>query len=180
MGGGARAHAAGPADPVLVSHPAVRPFLRVNAWEGVDWFHRESFDELLAWVDRLEWILAPEDERRPRPDAGAAAPPSALQASLTSAADSAGYRVDRLREALGAGAPEPAAEVAPAKARKPRATRATAVAVEPAPEPEPEPVVEPLPEPETAPKVAKVAKPKKAVKPKKAARVDKGKKPKKK
>ena len=46
-----------------LAHPVVRPFLRVNAWEGVEWFHRESWDELLAWVDRLEWILAPADGR---------------------------------------------------------------------------------------------------------------------
>ena len=45
-----------------LSHPAVRPFIRVNAWDGAEWFHRESWDELLAWVERLEWILRP---RRP-------------------------------------------------------------------------------------------------------------------
>ena len=42
-----------------LAHPAVRPFIRVNAWEGVEWFHRESWDELLAWMERLEWILSP-------------------------------------------------------------------------------------------------------------------------
>ena len=65
-----------------LSHPAVRPFIRVNAWDGVEWFHRESWDELLAWVERLEWILSPEDARPPRP-----VERSALETTLTDAAD---------------------------------------------------------------------------------------------
>ena len=108
-----------------LSHPAVRPFIRVNAWEGVEWFHRESWDELLAWVDRLEWILSPEDARPPRP-----VERSALETALTDAADASGYRVDRLREALGA-EPEPEpprpTRAAPARSPSPRSA--------PAPEP---------------------------------------------
>jgi len=165
-----------------LNHPAVRPFLRVNAWEGVEWFHRESFDELLGWVDRFEWILAPEDARPARPEARAAHVPSPLEAALTAAADASGYRVDWLREALGARDREAAAaseavagpevEAAPATTRKPRATK-KAVAV--APEPEPETGPEPAPA-----KAPKVEKSKKSVKPKKAARIDRSKKPKKK
>ena len=33
-----------------LAHPAVRPFIRVNAWEGVEWFHRESSGR----ADRLD------------------------------------------------------------------------------------------------------------------------------
>ena len=114
-----------------LSHPAVRPFIRVNAWDGAEWFHRESWDELLEWVERLEWILSPEDVRPPRP-----VERSALEMALTDAADVSGYRVDRLREALGAKAePEPAnrepssptpspsaADPSPSPSRRPKGT----------------------------------------------------------
>ncbi len=171
------------------NHPAVRPFLRVNAWDGLEWFHRESFDELLAWVDRLEWILAPEDTRPERPEAGAAHVPTALEATLTAAADASGYRVDALRAALGARDPEPeaaaAGDAAPVKTRKSRPTRASAPEPEPVaePRPEPEPVAEPEPiGPEPAPKAAKAAKgpkPDKGKKARKATKTDKAKKPRK-
>ncbi len=89
-----------------LAHPAVRPFIRINAWDGVEWFHRESWDELLAWTDRLEWILAAGADRSRRPVRH-----SVLERTLTEAADSSGYRVDRLREALGAPAsPQPATD----------------------------------------------------------------------
>ncbi len=110
-----------------LSHPAVRPFIRVNAWDGVEWFHRESWDELLAWVERLEWILSPEDARPARP-----VERSALETTLTDAADASGYRVDRLREALGA---RPAILAEP-ESRSWRRAGARAGAASPSPEPE--------------------------------------------
>jgi glycosidase len=70
-----------------LAHPAVRPFIRVNAWDGVEWFHRESFAELLDWVGRLERI-------------GAAPDPAPVLRRLRGAADASGYRVDQLRAAL--------------------------------------------------------------------------------
>ncbi len=98
-----------------LAHPAVRPFIRVNAWDGAEWFHRESWDELLAWVERLEWILSPEDVRLPRP-----VERSALEKALTDAADVSGYRVDRLREALGAKAdPNPNRSLNPSRRSRP-------------------------------------------------------------
>ncbi|OGO59179.1 MAG: hypothetical protein A2V85_14170 [Chloroflexi bacterium RBG_16_72_14] len=78
-----------------LAHPAVRPFIRVNAWEGVEWFHRESWDELLAWTDRLERVLTPPEARVRRPVAR-----SVAARRLAEAAEASGYRVDRLREAL--------------------------------------------------------------------------------
>jgi hypothetical protein len=83
-----------------LAHPAVRAFLRINTWEGVDYFHGESWLELLAWMDRLERLLTPRDERVKRP-----VELSVLERTLTDAADASGYRVDRLREALGGKAP---------------------------------------------------------------------------
>jgi hypothetical protein len=97
-----------------LAHPAVRPFIRVNAWEGVEWFHRESWEELIAWTDRLEQILGPDGAA-----AGAASlSPSTLARVLEAAGAVSGYRVDRLREALGAGPePEPVLLAATPKAR---------------------------------------------------------------
>jgi len=86
-----------------LAHPAVRPFIRVNAWDGVEWFHRESFDELLEWMDRLERVGA----AAPGAATSAAIGTEALARTLRAAADASGYRVDRLREAL-APAPRPA------------------------------------------------------------------------
>jgi hypothetical protein len=70
----------------------------VNAWEGVEWFGREEWRELLDWALLLD-----------RLDGASDALPVVKR--LLEAGDAAGYRVDRLRELL-----------APA----PRRTRATA------------------------------------------------------
>ncbi|MEW6223099.1 MAG: alpha-amylase family glycosyl hydrolase [Chloroflexota bacterium] len=101
-----------------LAHPAVRAFIRVNAWEGVEWFHRESWAELLAWTDRLERVLTPPAARVRRPVAR-----SVVLRRLAEAAEASGYRVDRLREALAAGAPTPRPKGASSKPpRLPKAT----------------------------------------------------------
>jgi hypothetical protein len=97
-----------------LAHPAVRPFIRVNAWDGVEWFHRESWDELLAWMARLERIVVAPARRGGRPAAR-----SALERKLASAAEASGYRVDLLRASLGA----PAKGAKAGKGRKPRKAR---------------------------------------------------------
>lgn len=68
-----------------------RAFLRVNTWEGVEWFAREAWRELLDWVLLLDLIDGT--------DAGA---PGSVEvvAALLSAGEAAGYRVDALRPAL--------------------------------------------------------------------------------
>jgi glycosidase len=78
-----------------LAHPAVRAFLRINTWEGVEYFHGESWEELLAWMDRLERILTPPEQRARRP-----VELSVLERRLLDAADASGYRVDRLRAAV--------------------------------------------------------------------------------
>ena len=40
------------------AHPAVRAFLRINTWEGVEWFHGES-ERAARLMDRLERVLMP-------------------------------------------------------------------------------------------------------------------------
>jgi glycosidase len=98
-----------------LSHPAVRPFIRVNAYEGVEWFHRESFDELLAWMDRLERISGEAPV-----NAKSSARPSATARRLAAAAEASGYRVDHLRDALAQ--PESAPAGGPATGRSAGAT----------------------------------------------------------
>jgi glycosidase len=99
-----------------LAHPAVRPFIRVNAWEGVEWFHRESFAELLDWMDRLERLQTVEAE--PRTPVRA----SAVHRRLAEAAEAAGYRVDGLREDLAANRGAPSS-TGTARGAKPTATR---------------------------------------------------------
>lgn len=96
-----------------LNHPVVQPFLRVNRWEGVDFFHGESFAELLDWTDRLEAVMAPAGST----DAIRPSAPGAVRTAIEAAVAASGYRVDRLREAL-ALAPETVAPI-PAAA-KPR------------------------------------------------------------
>ncbi|HEY5629449.1 MAG TPA: hypothetical protein VIR16_08070, partial [Candidatus Limnocylindrales bacterium] len=113
-----------------LSHPVARPFLRVNDWEGVAWFHGESLDELLAWGARLEALAGPRADRagdavadhgavEPRPD------PDDVLAQIRRASTLSDFRVDRLRDQLfvpGAELPEP---VLPSE---PEAERSAAVA----------------------------------------------------
>jgi hypothetical protein len=90
-----------------LAHPAVRAFLRINTWEGVEYFHGESWLELLAWVSRLERVLTPPEERARRP-----VELSVLERRLTEAADASGFRVDGLRDAIAGRMPSTAADPA--------------------------------------------------------------------
>jgi hypothetical protein len=88
----------------LVAEEAVRPFIRVNVWEGVAWFNRESFEQLLWWMATLEALAGLEDAGT----AGATKPAARLAAAerittaLAAAATAAGYQLDKL-EAAAAG-----------------------------------------------------------------------------
>ncbi|MCU0505190.1 MAG: hypothetical protein MUE82_05340, partial [Chloroflexi bacterium] len=75
-----------------------------NRWEGVAWFEREAFEDLLGWAAVLDAILAAASPGEPDVAAGRAAHAraAAAAAALTDAAAAAGYRLDGLREAAGA------------------------------------------------------------------------------
>jgi hypothetical protein len=79
----------------------LRRFIRVNRWEGVAWFEREAFEELLGWARVLDAIHAAAVTGEPDVRAGRAAFEAAgsVAAALTDAAGEAGYRLDGLREA---------------------------------------------------------------------------------
>ena len=126
--------------------PEIRAFLRINAWEGVEWFHGESLDELVAWAGRLERLTsAGTPAASDAVDAADAA--AGVLAAITEASTGSGYRVDALVAALGVPGdeddavpgevePEPAqrTEAEPgAEAVKPESGDATAGAADPEP-----------------------------------------------
>ncbi len=95
----------------------VRSFLRVNRWDDAEWFHRESWLELLAWTDRLERVLTPPEARVRRP-----VERSVLVRRLAEAGEASGYRVDGLREALASGATAASSPAGGRASRLPKAT----------------------------------------------------------
>ena len=42
----------------LIADETVRPYIRVNVWEGVSWFNRESFAQVLWWMAALDALEA--------------------------------------------------------------------------------------------------------------------------
>ncbi|MDQ2964642.1 MAG: hypothetical protein M3R57_02200, partial [Chloroflexota bacterium] len=95
-----------------LAHADVRAALRLNAWEGVEWFGREEWRELLDWALLLDRIDG----------AGDGLP---VVRRLLEAGDAAGYRVDKLREvlALPRRGTKPAAKTATKRATKSAAPR---------------------------------------------------------
>jgi glycosidase len=84
----------------LLADEAVRPYIRVNAWEGVSWFHRESFEQILWWMLALDSLAAVANG-----ESGAAAlearlaDADRLTAILARAGKASGYQVDKLEAA---------------------------------------------------------------------------------
>jgi glycosidase len=92
----------------------IRTAMGVNTWEGSLWLDRDRFAALVAWAERLDAI----DGRRTTPRRLV----RPVAERLLPAAADAGYRVDRLREAV-APAPRPRAPARPATPSRRRATR---------------------------------------------------------
>ncbi len=105
-----------------LDHPDVRVFVGVNEWDGVAWFGREAWRELLDWALLLDAV-----EAGPAVRATAAGPK--LIADLVRLGEESGYRVDRLRALTGAIAAPPKAAKATSKPRRPRPARPTRPAV---------------------------------------------------
>jgi hypothetical protein len=75
----------------------VRPFIRVNRWEGVAWFNREAFEQLTAWMLVLDAVEASTDDSRPATEvARVLAKSHGLLVALRAAGESSGYQIDRL------------------------------------------------------------------------------------
>ena len=80
----------------------VRPFLRVNRWEGVTWFEKEGYERLVTWSVLLDAVESSADPRASEHDVAAAiARSQELATRLRAAAVASGYRVDRLLAELG-------------------------------------------------------------------------------
>jgi hypothetical protein len=95
----------------LIADDSVRPYIRVNVWEGVSWFNRESFGQVLWWMMALDTLDAADAAEaagsgaprgRKRAGGGAAAArlraAERLTAALAKAAEAAGFQLDRLEE----------------------------------------------------------------------------------
>ncbi|MFI5258205.1 MAG: alpha-amylase family glycosyl hydrolase [Candidatus Limnocylindrales bacterium] len=80
----------------LVADEAVRPYIRVNVWEGVSWFNRESFDQVLWWMLALDALDVAESAEAKVATAKRLAAAERLTAALAGAAASAGYQLDKL------------------------------------------------------------------------------------
>jgi glycosidase len=82
-----------------LERPALRTFLRINAWDGAEYVNREAFEELVAWTERLDRVAgeggARDRVRRP-------VERSVVARRLLEAAEAGGYRVDAMVAALSA------------------------------------------------------------------------------
>ncbi len=106
----------------------VRTAIGLNTWQGVEYVDRDAFETMLRWAVRLDAIDArkPGPAGPPRAEPRRASPGGTVRLDLvsrfSSAAEAAGYRVDRLRAAL---APvtlrEPAARSKPGPGQEPGA-----------------------------------------------------------
>ncbi|MGD0019924.1 MAG: alpha-amylase family glycosyl hydrolase [Candidatus Limnocylindrales bacterium] len=84
----------------LVADEAVRPYIRVNVWEGVSWFHRESFEQLLWWMLALDALDAVSNRALSRARISARlAEADRLTAVLARAGEATGYQLDKLEDA---------------------------------------------------------------------------------
>ena len=101
MGGPARTVDARLLAQWLESDP-VRTAIGLNTWEGVEYVDRDRFSATLRWAVRLDAIDAlPEPPVEAKPGSAATSRTKAdLVERLSSAAEAADYRVDRLLEAL--------------------------------------------------------------------------------
>jgi glycosidase len=88
-----------------------RAFLRVNTWDGVEWFARETWRELLDWALLLDLVDG---------DPAVAKASSDVITRLRDAGEASGYRVDALRASLG---PKPTPAAKPARAPRPSPAR---------------------------------------------------------
>jgi hypothetical protein len=84
----------------LVTDQAVRAYLRVNIWEGVSWFNRESFGQALWWMFALDALQAAATPGLSKTRLTARLAQSRrLTAVVAQAGEVAEYQLDRLEEA---------------------------------------------------------------------------------
>jgi hypothetical protein len=92
--------------PIVVLRKALRDqdvqtFLRVNRYQGVLWFHKESFESLLWWRLALATIALTTSESEKNPAEVLVGLYTTIT-TLVEAADQSGYQVDKLIETVDA------------------------------------------------------------------------------
>jgi glycosidase len=84
----------------LLTDEAVRAYLRVNIWEGVAWFSRESFGQALWWMFALDALEAAATPKLTKARLGARLTKAErLTAVLARAGEAARYQLDKLEAA---------------------------------------------------------------------------------
>jgi hypothetical protein len=84
----------------LVADESIRPYIRVNVWEGVSWFNRESFIQVLWWMLALDALDAvARESASPATIAGQVRGAERITATLARAAKACGYQLDKLEAA---------------------------------------------------------------------------------
>jgi hypothetical protein len=84
----------------LIADETVRPYIRVNVWEGVSWLNRETFAQVLWWMLALDSLDAVSDPALPKAKLKARLTEAErLTAALAAAAETAGYQLDKLEDA---------------------------------------------------------------------------------
>ena len=83
----------------LVADESVRSYIQVNVWEGVSWFNRESFDQLLWWLLAVAVIDVTADPEADDVPAAIVAAYEVIEA-LQDAEARSDYQVEKLKAAL--------------------------------------------------------------------------------
>ena len=86
----------------LVADESVRTYIHVNVWEGVSWFDRESFAQVLWWMLALDALEATRGTETAAGTAKRLRATERLTAALANAAEACGYQLDKLEAAAGA------------------------------------------------------------------------------
>ena len=86
----------------LIAEESIRPYIRVNIWEGVSWFNRESFAQVLWWMLALDALdAAASPTGTPASVSRHLHAAERLTATLSRAATACGYQLDELEAAAG-------------------------------------------------------------------------------
>jgi hypothetical protein len=84
----------------LIADETVRPYIRVNVWEGVSWFNREAFAHVLWWILALDALDAVSDPSLKKAHLAARLfEAERLTMALALAAETSGYQLDKLEDA---------------------------------------------------------------------------------
>ena len=107
----------------LIADEEVRPYIKVNVWEEVSWFNRESFEQVLWWMLVFDGLEAVAVAAGSKTHVARLLEADRLVTALSRAAEASNYQLDALEAAAAApSAPSsPSAPSAPSAPSKPPA-----------------------------------------------------------